>query len=894
MTFIDRVFDQMTTDGLNEQYSDTPEHPGIDQELRTIAKKIILLAQRVRRDHCKYPLSPTEILLVTYEIWHVDMLHRKRTRDKGGLVARKHLVGTTVKKIRDERLSNIYSIIAALHHDDAEDLPELHPKDPRSIGPKVHDKALLATEHYNFTPLHELNAFEGKKEITSLIDKTRGKVSGLVKGVSHWDDEDILKAMKLPKDTPKEEINAYKDATSIFILLSQAVKYGLRIVALKGADRADNMETIDVKARPRGEEITAQTAKIHVRVLRIFKFNHIANIILENCFRYRNPEAIQKCEKLREKHHQRFLGPGKNLDELRARLEPIINNPAVEYVRIRPRPLGEMLDPTQVDNLDYEPAAHPNDPLFEIYIQTKNPEECPNCKTSRKTQKLEAKLEKLKDKPASTRNQAQVRDLELQIYEEKRCTQLQTVLRQVEEFLDKDVGAGRGNPEKHRSSQEKGLEIDIYNEDLFNGKENALMTVRINDRRSENRTPRGWLHKEDEEFPEFLKEIVRDVLQRTRRRVKRLEIFDVLEKKLLRGFVRVYAPDGTEKIFLKGAVGIDYAASIHEQVLGKTLGIVVSVGAGKNAKAWQINPLDPLPDGAEIHVVTLDAEDQKFADYITQETPPDLRWPPFAGSVARKAARSLLHAPAPKKTASPQEKGKAQRLRLIRRIQGLAYMDHLAEIFNLGTREEVTRGILYGINQASHQKKVDSIKFSRNETATHLVKLKDPERQTKPSKALISRIEKELVSTELKYQKEQRANSHLVAEKIGQAQIEPLEVLFVKRLEASQIEEEDIIMEGINVEIDVPHEPGESEKISAIFGKWVINIEDMHTEQHPEDKSRKLIRATLKPKDDATLYDLARAILEINYRFENGGRYCPIRVTSDHLKQLCLEDRTAL
>ncbi len=138
-----------------------------------------------------------------------------------------------------------------------------------------------------------------------------------------------------------------------------------------------------------------------------------------------------------------------------------------------------------------------------------------------------------------------------------------------------------------------------------------------------------------------------------------MKFFDVLEKKLLRGFIEVYAPDGAEKIFLQGAVGIDYAASIHEEVLGNTLGIVASFGAGKHAEAWQINPLDPLPNGAEIHVVTPD--NTKFANYVTKRTPPDLRWTPFAGSVARKAIRSLLHIPPLKKTPPHKKKNNLEK-----------------------------------------------------------------------------------------------------------------------------------------------------------------------------------------------------------------------------------------
>ena len=92
MDFIDRVFDQMLTDGLNEHYTHAG-HPGIDQELRTSAKIIILSAQRVRFCQGLEPLPYEALLIICYEMWNVDRHFQNKNRQSGGLYARKHLFG---------------------------------------------------------------------------------------------------------------------------------------------------------------------------------------------------------------------------------------------------------------------------------------------------------------------------------------------------------------------------------------------------------------------------------------------------------------------------------------------------------------------------------------------------------------------------------------------------------------------------------------------------------------------------------------------------------------------------------------------------------------------------------------------------------------------------------
>lgn len=838
MAFIDRVFDQMMSDGLNEKYTDTPEHPGIDEYLRTVTKQIICSAQRIRYDQNKRLLTPTEVLMVAYEVWHVDCLHRKRKRQVGGLVARQHLVGTTLKKIRDARFTNIYSIIAALHHDDAEDLKDSHPKTEGKIGPNVNPQALLTDKEYNFDPLKEIQAFEGSEAITSLIDKTRSKVFGLVKGVTKWDDEDILKGMSLPENTPEDVIDAYKDATGVFILLDNTIRYGLRVIALKGSDRDDNMETVGVKGPERAKQIAGHTAHTYMRLLKVFRFDHLAGKILEKCFGFMNPQALRKCQKLRETQFDRFLGPQRDLSRLKAALAPIMANPEVEYIRVRPRPLAEMLDASQIEDEDYSPIIHPSNAHFEIYIQLKNPSPDAPEKTERS-----ASLEKIK-------------------------TEVATLLDTSQE------GFRKTNPHQTRSSLEAGHEIDIINPTLFDGTKIAPITVRINDRRAESRRPRGWLHKEDQELPDFLKEALIKIIHRTRRRARRLFIFDELDK-LPRNFTTAVTPGGEEKIFLQGATAIDFAASIHERVLAQALGFVASSGASDRAAAFQINPLDPLPDEPhQIHIVTPD--NLEFVDFLERVTPPDLRWLPFVSTLTRKTFRSLLRVQKPEKNPEQIEE---------RQKDGLACLHHLCKIFNL-TEEEALRGLLYGTNRKNLQDGLDRLTYSFQKNTEHLTRIKKTKKRTQ--RKIVTAKETELAQLATKCVETQRKNQNLITGQIGQAEIEPLEVLFGTRVEQYSDNDEDIVLGGINVEIDLPNIPRQAEAIGAILGRYSINMKTIFTEKHPNDPARIILKTTLEPKGSATLLDLAKAILEIDYRFEEeGNEIDPIRVTSDNFKLLC-------
>lgn len=879
MTFIDRIFDQMTSDGLNEKYADTPGHPGIDEELRTITKTIICTAQRIRYDQDKRLLTPTEMLMVAYEVWNVDYLHRKRKRQVGGFVSRQHLAGTALQKIRDTRFTNIYSIIAALHHDDGEDLPDLHPKTAGKAGPNVNSEKLLADKEYNFDPLREIGAFEEPEIIANLINRTKDKVFGLVKGVTKWDDEDILQGMRLPEDTPEDVVDAYKDATSVFILLEHTIRYGLRVIALKGADRADNMGTVGVKGPDRAKQIAGHTAHTYMRLLRVFKFDHLAGKVLGQCFGYMNPQALQKAEELREAQFDRFLGHKRELSRLKTALAPIMANPAVEYIRVRPRPLAEMLDASQIEDETYEPRVHPNDPHFEIYIQIKNPSAGVGAPSTPSIEKLKSQIRELSEEatPENPATKAKINQLKSTLREKERTAQLEKIRSEVATLLDTSLrGFDEANPNKSRSSHEAGVEVDIVNRELFEGPKVAPITVRVNDRRSEDRRPRGWLHKEDEELPDFLKEVLTDIVHRTRRRAKRLYIFDALED-MPRDFTVAITPEGEEKVFLRGATPIDFAASIHEEVLGNAMGFVASTGAGRKARAFQMNPLDPLPDEPhQINVVTPD--NQEFADFVTTPTPPDLRWLPFVTSLTRKTFRSLLRA---KKT---DQEEKDPEIKTRRREQGLYYLQHLCGIFNLD-EEEALRGLLYGTNKRNFQDGLDRLTYSYKRTSEHLEKLTKARRKS-PKKIATASLE--LRTLGAKCQAAGQKNLNLVTAQIGQAQIEPLEVLFGTRVEQYSDNDEDIILGGINVEIDLPNTAGQAELVGAVFKRWSINMTSIHTDHHPRDSHRIILRTTLEPEGDATLLDLAKAILEIDYRFEEeGSAIDPIRVTSDNFRLLC-------
>lgn len=192
MNFIDLVFNRMIQDGLGNLYKEgTQNHPGINTELRTGAKEIILLADRMRRLKGEKKLSWEEILMVTYEIWHADYLHRNHTRNTGKLYARTHLFRACCKSIKNGGLTNLEDIITEIRHDDAEDLKAVH--DPEAATADALEKSLdqleamaqeIRSALLRKKPEKKRAAMERARQAFEKADKTKNSeeaMAGLIK-----------------------------------------------------------------------------------------------------------------------------------------------------------------------------------------------------------------------------------------------------------------------------------------------------------------------------------------------------------------------------------------------------------------------------------------------------------------------------------------------------------------------------------------------------------------------------------------------------------------------------------------------------------------------------------------------------------------------------------------
>jgi|GEM_PF-4826686 len=807
MDLIDRIFDQMITDGLPNLYSDTPKHPGIDDELRTIAKNLILFIQRTRWEQRIPPYTPEAILTVAYEVWHVDYLHRNHHRDTGELYSRTHLPETALNVIRSAGLTGLATVIAALHHEDPEDLtgihidpkPEQHAKSPeRYIDPSK----LLCAHQYGWAALTDQKTSRG--EIGKMVQKTSIQVTGLTRGVTK------------ARYEFREQVGAEgEEVHNIRVLIREALRHGFRVIALKSADALHNIDTLGGMAP---DKATKKPKKIR-RAVHVFtpldtiaRFDRMAGELLEASFRYQNPGAIERFETIRETRLQQYLGEEKGCSHLNNLLTPLRNCPDIEYIAIRPRRFRDYADPEQIENPDYTPFVDWTDPMFEIYVQVRSPE------------KIEGNI--LEEN-------------------EERLKKIDRVRTAILEQLKAPLGEGT---EDRGYDSLKGGFVHIINRQLFPKKETtAQLTIRIHDAPTEARNRRGYLGKrtqreKEEEMPPVIRSAMQTVVARTRNVTDRTKLIHLLRKELLKTPITEFTPEGELIELPGGATALDFATKIHTSVLRNCIGVVLrkSIGDTKGARPASYNPLDPLPPGMVVNIVTR-RTDPDF-NLLQQPLSLDLGWLNFANSYTQERLRSIL-------ANIPEEKSQEKK-DTIYVEKGTAFLKRLANLYNLNINN-LTRTLLISTGDEGAVRQVEKTR-----------KALAPRKRQEP----IEGIEKKIEEAQKILENRQRN----LLRRIGKGEINPLEILAQ--------EENDTLMELTHTEIslefpDLPNIPGELEKISAQMRKNGMNISTIET-------TLPVLQLTISPTEGTNLYEVLKFILRLQYFYPS------VRVTSTTFYEL--------
>lgn len=345
MAWTDEALDQIIGDG-NDTYH------RIDEDLRTQAKYLILLAQRRRSQYGMRLYNQRDVVMDTREIWWTDHLHWWHSR-KGGdrkPYSRGHIMEACELMIIYTGLIGRKSRTGMLRHDDGEDLK----KSPTPHHDPDIEKNLLVCNPY----IEEYRAL-GKEKFESVLDELEELTIALtkIKGLAGGRMEEALMATRR--------------------VLEAIGQGGLITLALKGADRLHNLR--DIKTNPSAEaqsEIVTLSALMYAPLQRKFKLNKLYDETLLACFRAANPQVIDRYERTQRERRKRYLGkPNEIPQELKTKLEKLKEHPDITYIALHPTPFCAYVDPTEINNPDYVPTVGSEDAMFEIMIAIRIPED---------------------------------------------------------------------------------------------------------------------------------------------------------------------------------------------------------------------------------------------------------------------------------------------------------------------------------------------------------------------------------------------------------------------------------------------------------------------------------------------------------------------------------------
>ena len=802
MEMIDDIFDQMIADGLNAYKGEEVKskdgtqvlklHPGIDEELRTLTKKLIFLIQRKRKSMGKgmKEYQPDDILRVAYQGWYEDFLHRHRLRDSGDFYARAHLFGATERLIKNIGICGMVSVTAEFEHDNPEDLEELHPRKVLEDGtmiPKINREALLPVEKYNWDVLIRKGYIKQRdlKEIEAEIEIKKNDVDELLEGLTKHERPHISKEGK--------SVNALKTA------LTTARRHGTRVLALKGADREHNMETLGTKGNPeRRGAIAEETALVHGPQLQKVGFRQMGDRLIQLSFEHLNAGAVEDFIKKQRQRLYKYLGVEDSHEmHLAKHLSEILSHNKVVYVAIRPRSFGYYADTNQIRNEAYTINPDRFDTMFEIYIEVKSP------------------------RSGKDRNKKQ-----------------QAWIKSVEDAVLRLRGAH--DPNIKRDPRE-GVNIKIYNPELFPTDETTSMVFRINDSETEARRPRGWLTNDGDKNPDWVNAALRRIIQHAEMEgvetVSRMQ--ELMSQELLGNRKTVYTPKMEPVELLENATGIDFAARVHTDLLTFCQGFILRDELGEEGNARQIWPFEEVPNKKVLSVVTSIRTEEDDRPLIKKETLIDLGWICFSGAYAQERIRRALRD-------REDDKEALQR--------GQEYIDRIHRLFFPGSNsDDVIYLLLSSTGKWSNLRKLEKLKRSLTEKQN----LDIEERKNE----LESKLKNELLS------------------QIGRGIMNPVEIIAAGN--TGKNETLDFIEENerITIEMELPNQPEMMKEIAGILGKYGLNIGFSDIEEFQESNQAKFT-VGVRLYDKSTPYDLMKAILRINYQYPG------IRIKSEQFQKL--------
>ena len=309
-------FDINTQENTNEEYNfnyyhdntmeiistiNVEDHP-YDKELVGLTLNLVTELARVKFRKKESNMLLNELRILIYEIYNGDKNHKDHKRKDGSSYFRTHCISTTLNIISDTAVTDIETIIAALKHDDIEDL---------GISRK---NIFLPTTNLDIS-----------SRLKNIIADTRSKIHSPIGNLI----EGVTKVTDIDKDKSKIE--------TLMKFFDSIRRHGIRVAIIKASDRRHNISTISGhKNRSKQLRIINDTLRIYLPLTKLLKLDITYEKLLHDCLEEINPVLIEEYSKYMKKHERKFT---RKLQKIKTKIEEFalennITNLSIQYQSI--------------------------------------------------------------------------------------------------------------------------------------------------------------------------------------------------------------------------------------------------------------------------------------------------------------------------------------------------------------------------------------------------------------------------------------------------------------------------------------------------------------------------------------------------------------------------------
>lgn len=580
------------------------------------------------------PMSNDERIIFVHEAYRTYIEHKDRKRKNGDWYYDEHLWGAVIMAVQKEGMVGLSTLLATLKHDNVEDLvnegnigrvvAEVKRKfdqdgvdDPNGVkrnkliketetkASRDEEKRLLA----ELIDSKDYADYLKGRDIAENIEVLRVTVQTLVKGVT--------KFQKAQREDTEE---------ATFKRLLQGALEAIRTIYIKLADRAHNVLTISGHRPEAQKRIMKETEIQYLALARILKIRKMVEFLVDQLCGFFNPNFLKEFNDF-EADRREWLP-----DSQKSEIEEFFTDPSlgeglceVKSAKFVATSLSHYVALVDADFADMKMAdlpIGPFDPMEEILITID-----------------------LKDPKSRSAALDQV------------ATAIQQRFASSDKSKVERVIAPKDDPDNIL-----GMQLICYNPEFGKEPELGHFCFRINDRVSEAKSKRGVLAEAaTAETPKDVQAMIQAIFNKAANFHGKKGVKELAKAELLKPRISVTTPEGDVYTLPQGSTALDFAASLHEDLLVNMQGVSVLPSLTSKQPATKVDPLDALQDG-KVYIIDLDS------DKANSRVKPEFLF--FVNSIGAGAIRSHLA-----KTAAENPN------------RGVEYLERLSALFNVKITE---------------------------------------------------------------------------------------------------------------------------------------------------------------------------------------------------------------